>query len=387
MLDSVGVGDAPDASEYGDEGCNTLGNLSRAVGGLKLANLQRLGLGNLTRIDGVPPVSDAAGAFGRLTQQASGKDSMVGHWELMGQIRREPLPLYPDGFPDEIIEQFEALTGRPSIGNRPASGTVIIEELIDEHLATGALIVYTSGDSVFQIAAHEDVVPLEELYRYCEMARGILTGEHEVARVIARPFTGSPGSLQRTDRRRDFPLPPPVPTALDLLQEAGLETIGVGKIFDIFAGRAVAQSIHISDNAEGARTIIDLLAGGGSEFIFANLNDFDTKYGHRNDPQGYARALEELDGYVAEMLEALPPDALLVLTADHGTDPTSESTDHSRERVPLLVAGDAALSGVNLGTRDTYADLGATVCDLLGAGATPAGRSFSEQLGLTAHEQ
>ena len=284
MLDSVGVGDAPDAAEYNDEGTNTVGNLSHAVGGLNLPHLQELGLGNLTEIAGVPPTPATRGAYGRLTQQAADKDSMVGHWELMGQICTEPLPTFPGGFPAEIVEKFEALTGRPVIGNRPASGTQIIEELIDEHLASGALIVYTSGDSVFQVAAHKDIVPLEELYEYCQIARDMLTGEHQVARVIARPFVGSSGSLERTDERRDYPLSPPTPTALDLLEEVGIETIGVGKIDDLFAGRGVTQSIHISSNADGAETIIDLLSEEGPGFIFANINDFDTKYGHRIDP-------------------------------------------------------------------------------------------------------
>lgn len=380
MLDSVGVGDAPDAAEYGDEGSNTLANLSRAVGGLRVPNLQRLGLGNLTEIAGVPPVSATTGAFGRLTQQGAGKDSMIGHWELMGQVRLDPLPLYPEGFPAEVIEQFEALTGRPVIGNRPASGTVIIEELIDEHLATGALIVYTSGDSVFQIAAHKDVVPLDELYGHCATAREMLTGEHEVARVIARPFVGTPGSLQRTAERRDFPQPPPEPTTLDLLQDAGIETTGVGKIHDLFAGRGVARSLHILDNADGAETLIDLLSEDGPGFIFANLNDFDTKYGHRNDPEGYARALEEFDAWLAQIIGALANDALVMLTADHGTDPTTESTDHSRERVPLLAAGERVKPGVNIGTRESFADVGATICDLFGAEAPPHGRSFAREM-------
>ncbi len=380
MLDSVGIGDAPDAADYGDEGSNTLGNLSRAVSGLRLPHLQRLGIGNLTTIAGVPPVADAAGAYGRLTEQAAGKDTMVGHWEMMGQIRRTPFPTYPEGFPDEIIDRFEARTGRPVIGNRPASGTVIIEELIEEHRETGAFIVYTSADSVFQIAAHKEVVLLEELYEACRTAREMLTGEREVARVIARPFVGSPGSLERTDERHDYPLPPPGPTALDILQDAGVETIGVGKIHDIFAGRGIGRSIHTSDNTEGAEAIIDLLAESGPALVFANLNDFDTKFGHRNDPEGYARALEEFDGFLGRMRDAMSNHALLIITADHGTDPTTDSTDHSRERVPLLVTGQMVVPGVDLGTRRTYADVGATLCELFGAMAAPAGRSFAPEI-------
>ncbi len=380
MLDSVGVGDAPDAADYGDEGSNTLGNLSHAVGGICVPTLQQLGLGNLTEILGVPPLTETAGVWGRLTQQAADTDSMVGHWEIMGQIRHEPFPTYPEGFPAEIIDQFEALTDRPVIGNRPASGTEIIEELVEEHLDSGALIVYTSGDSVFQIAAHKEVVPVDELYRCCEIAREILTEEHQVARVIARPFIGKPGSLERTSERRDYPLCPPYPTGLDLLEQAGVETVGVGKIEDIFAGRGVERSLHISDNAHGSETIIELLSETGPMLIFANLNDFDTKFGHRNDPEGYAEALEEFDDCLAEMMQTLPDDAVMMLTADHGTDPTTEGTDHTRERVPLLAVGEAVKPGVSIGTRKTFADIAATICELFEAESPPEGCSFAGQM-------
>lgn len=378
MLDSVGVGDAPDAAEYGDEGSDTLGNLARAVGGLDLPNLAALGLGNIHAIEGVPPVEEPDACFGRLTEQAAGKDTLTGHWEMMGVIRRRPFPTYPDGFPPEVIEPFERRTGRPVIGNRAASGTVIIEELIDEHLATGALIVYTSADSVFQIAAHRDVVPLDKLYEDCRIAREILTGEHEVARVIARPFVGEPGSLTRTDERQDFALPPPEPTALDIVREAGVEVVAVGKIEDIFSGRGIDRSRHTGDDAEGCEAVIELLREGGSRLIFANINDFDSKFGHRNNPEGYAGALRQFDGFLPRMRHALGPGGVLVLTADHGTDPTTPSTDHSRERVPLLVTGEAIRSGVDVGTRDAYADVGATACDLLGAQAPGAGTSFAD---------
>lgn len=379
MLDSVGVGDAPDACDYGDEGSNTLGNVSHAVGGIDLPTLQRLGLGNLTDISGVPPTDEPSGAFGRMTERAAGKDTMVGHWEMMGLIRECPFPTYPDGFPDEIIEEFEERTGRPVIGNRAASGTVIIEELIEQHRERGAWIVYTSADSVFQIAAHTDVIPLEELHDACETAREMLHGEWEVARVIARPFVGEAGSLTRTDERHDYPLPPPGPTALDHLQEAGVNTVGVGKIEDIFAGRGIGRSYHSGSNAEGAALVLRLLEDGQEGLIFANLNDFDHLWGHRNNPQGYACELERADAYVAQMLEVVGEDGVLMITADHGTDPTTESTDHSRERVPLLVAGPRIAPG-DLGTRETYADLGATICDLFGAQAPAGGNSFAQDV-------
>jgi phosphopentomutase len=379
VLDSVGVGDAPDASDYGDEGSNTLGNLSRAVGGVDLPTLQRLGLGNLTSIEGMPRNDHPSGAWGRMTEQAGGKDTMVGHWEMMGQIREQPFPTYPDGFPAEIIDEFERRTGRPVIGNRAASGTVIIEELIDQHREQAAWIVYTSADSVFQIAAHTDVIPLSELYDACEIAREMLHGEWEVARVIARPFVGEAGSLERTDERRDYPLPPPGPTALDHLQEAGVKTFGVGKIEDIFAGQGIGQSNHTGSNEEGAAQVIALLEDRHPGLIFANLNDFDSKYGHRNNPEGYAEALERADESIGQMIQLLDERSMLIVTADHGTDPTTESTDHSRERVPLLVAG-PAVKPANLGTRETYADLGATICDLFDAQAPPAGTSFAAEL-------
>ncbi len=379
MLDSVGVGDAPDAADYDDEGSNTLGNLSRAVGGLTLPTLQRLGIGNLTQVEGVPPTGNTSGAYGRMTEQAAGNDTMVGHWEMMGQIRERLFPTYPEGFPDEIIHAFEERTGRPVIGNRAASGTVIIEELVEQHRERGAWIVYTSADSVFQIAAHTDVIPLDELYDACETAREMLHGEWEVARVIARPFVGEAGSLERTDERRDYALPPPGRTALDHLRDAGVPTVGVGKIDDIFVGQGIASSVHTGSNEEGAAAIRDLLADRDHGLIFANLNDFDSKFGHRNDPRGYADALERADEEIAQILDMLEGGALLIITADHGTDPTTESTDHSRERVPLLVAG-PDVKPVDLGTRDTYADLGATLCELFGAEPLPVGTSFARDV-------
>lgn len=379
VLDSVGVGEAADASAYGDEGSNTLANTARAVGGLHLPILQALGLGNIADIVGVPPTTSPGAAWGRIAERSAGKDTITGHWELMGLVRTEPFPTYPEGFPPEVIAEFERRTGRPVIGNRPASGTEIIEELYAEHVARGALIVYTSADSVFQVAAHEDVVPVEELYRACRIARELLVGEHCVARVIARPFVGEPGNLQRTERRRDFALPPPEPTVLDLLARAGVETWAVGKIEDIFSGRGIAHSEHTGTNAEGCAAVLRLLRTGTEGLIFANLNDFDSKFGHRNNPDGYARALEEFDVALADILQTLGDDTLLMITADHGTDPTTPSTDHSREQVPLLVTGSGARP-VALGTRECFADVGATLCALFGAAAPRAGTSFAGEL-------
>jgi phosphopentomutase len=379
ILDGVGIGDAPDAYLYGDEGSNTLGNTARVVGGLHLPHLQALGLGNIAPIEGVPPTDSPRAAWGRMTERSAGKDTITGHWEMMGLVGTRPFPTYPDGFPAELIAEFERRTGRPVIGNRPASGTVIIEELFDEHLATGALIVYTSADSVFQVAAHEDVVPVEELYRCCRIARELLVGEHCVARVIARPFIGAPGNLRRTERRRDFALPPPEPTVLDHLAAAGVETWAVGKIEDIFSGRGIAHAAHTGSNAEGCALVLRLLRERIEGLIFANLNDFDSKFGHRNAPEAYAQALAEFDAALAELLPALGEDGLLMITADHGTDPTTVSTDHSRERAPLLVTG-AGARPVALGTRDTFADVGATLCALWGAVAPRIGTSFAGEL-------
>ncbi len=376
VLDSVGVGGAPDVADYGDAGSDTLGNLSRAIGGLRLPVLQSLGLGNLAQIEGVPPAANPRAAWGRMTERSAGKDTTAGHWEMMGIISRTPFPVYPDGFPGSLIAELARRCGRPIIGNRPASGTVIIEELLAEHLHRGALIVYTSADSVLQIAAHEDVVPVAELYRCCEIAREMMVGEHAVSRVIARPFVGEPGDLQRTDRRRDFSLPPPEQTVLDALTEAGVNACGIGKIGDIFAHRGVSEEVHTASNADGCERIIERLDTQSEGMIFANLNDFDSKWGHRNNAEGYAAALVEVDGYLPSMLDRLDERDLLFITADHGCDPTTESTDHSREQVPLLVTGGGVHAGTELGVRDSFADLGATVSEALGVAPPAVGMSF-----------
>ncbi len=380
ILDSVGVGALPDADQYGDEGSDTLGNMARALGGLQLPNLQKMGLGNIHSILGVPPATAPLAAFGRMAELSAAKDTTIGHWEIAGRVSPEPLPTYPHGFPPELIAEYERRIGRKTLGNYPASGTVIIEELGPEHMRTGFPIVYTSADSVFQVAAHEEVIPIEELYRICRIAREMLTGEHNVGRVIARPFVGAPGAFQRTDRRRDFSTPPPGDTLLDHVLQAGQSVWAVGKIEDIFAGQGISQAVHTHDNMDGVDQTLAAMQQAGPGLIFTNLVDFDMVYGHRNNAAGYAAALQAVDGRVPELVEALRQDDVLVFTADHGCDPTTPSTDHSREYVPLLVYGDRIQGGVDLGTRPTFADLGATIAQWLGLQPLPSGDSFADLL-------
>jgi phosphopentomutase len=379
VLDSVGCGDAPDAAAYGDEGANTLGNIARAVGGLCLPHLAQLGLGQVTAIQGLPP-QPASGAYGRLTEVSAGKDTTTGHWELSGVILERPFPTYPNGFPAGLVAAFEERIGRPTLGNYPASGTEIIKDLGEEHVRSGRPIIYTSADSVFQIAAHEDIIPIETLYHFCQVARELLTGEHAVGRVIARPFEGEAGSFSRTERRKDFSLEPAGATILDRVKAAGLAVLGVGKIEDIFAYRGLTQSNHTGNNMAGVDAILEFLAGDAAGLIFANLVDFDSLYGHRNNPQGYAEALAAFDRRVPELLAALRPDDVLIITADHGNDPTTPSTDHSRERVPILITGKGVRPNYNLGTRSSFADVAATIADLLAVPWGGAGKSFAQQL-------
>jgi len=380
VLDGVGVGALPDAADYGDEGSNSVGNTARVVGGLTLPNMGRLGLGNLTEVEGVPPRQDTLGSYGRLAEASAGKDTTFGHWELMGVVSPRPLPTYPNGFPQELIREYESLIGRKTLGNKAISGTVVIEELGEEHMRTGWPIVYTSADSVFQVAAHEEIIPLDELYRICRIAREMLTDEHGVGRVIARPFIGQPTGFTRTANRRDFSLPPPGPTLLDRLAAAGWEVIGVGKIDDIFATRGLTACHHTVDNMVACDEIIRLLREDNRGLILANLIEFDMLYGHRNNPQAYGQALEAFDARLPEIMEAMKPRDVLFITADHGTDPTTPSTDHSREHVPLLVHGRQVKEGVNVGTRDTFADVGATIAELLGIEALPHGTSFASEI-------
>ena len=382
VCDSFGVGDAPDAEAYGDLGANTLGHVAARVGGLRAPNLARLGLGHVTEMAGVPAEAERGAAYGKLTERSAGKDTTTGHWEIAGIVLQRPFPTYPRGFPPEVIEQFERATGRRVLGNEAASGTEIIERLGQEHLQTGGPIVYTSSDSVFQVACHVDVVPLELLYSWCRAARRILDGDPGVGRVIARPFTGAAGSFQRTADRRDFSVVPPSPTVLDFAARAGVKTFGVGKIGDIFSGRGLSEYRYSRSNDDGMDITLDYLSRSGPTLVFANLVDFDSKYGHRNDPVGYARCIEEMDGRLPELMEAVTGDGLLFLTGDHGCDPTDvPSTDHTRELTPVLAWGARAGSAIDLGTRTSFSDLGATVAEVLGVETSGlAGSSFAEAL-------
>ncbi len=379
VCDSFGVGDAPDAEAYGDTGSDTLGNTARAVGGIDAPNLGALGLGLLTEIEGAPPTASEGTAHGRLTERSAGKDTTTGHWEIAGIVLDTPFPLYPDGFPRDVVEPFEARIGRRILGNVPASGTEIVARLGEEHLASGRPIVYTSGDSVFQIATHTDVVPLEQLYGWCRAARDLLVGEHRVGRVIARPFDGEPGAFRRRPERRDYSVAPPGPTLLDGCLEAGVAVYGVGKIQDIFDHRGLTEAAYSESNDHGLDLSIDYLRREGPALVFSNLVDFDSKYGHRNDPDGYARSIEALDRRIPELIDALGG-GVVFLTGDHGCDPTTPPTDHSRERTPLLAAG---LQGgpYDVGVRATYADLGATTAELLGVPWDLEGASFADDIG------
>ena len=375
VLDGVGLTEAPDADEYGDVGSATLPHTAEAVGGLTLENLGRLGVGNLAKIPGTPPVEKPKGALARLFPRSAGKDSTTGHWELAGLITREPFPTYPEGFPPEVIERFSEKIGRGVLGNCVASGTEIIQRLREEHLETGKPIVYTSGDSVFQIAAHEDIVPVGLLYDWCRMARKILSGKHGVSRVIARPFTGEAGNFIRTPKRRDFSLEPAGPTLLTKVDRAWLPVISVAKIWDLFGGVGITDAVFTHSNAEGISETRRLIRESEEGLIFTNLVDFDMLWGHRNDPRGLAEGLLEFDRELPSIMEAMSEEDLLFLTADHGNDPVTPSTDHSREIVPMLAWGEGISPGM-LGNRDTFADLGQTIAEFLGAEPTRDGKSF-----------
>jgi phosphopentomutase len=372
VLDSVGIGAMPDAAAFGDEGSDTLGNIARRRK-LTLPNLRRLGLANIKPLTDLAPVAHPTGAFGKCTLKSPGKDTTTGHWEMAGIILKKPLPLYPNGFPPEVMDAFEARIGRKSLGNKAASGTEIIKELGEEHMRTGKPIVYTSADSVFQIAAHEGVIPLDELYRICTIAREILRGPHEVGRVIARPFEGEPGHFVRTPNRRDFAVPPPEGMLLDKLTEKKVPVYSIGKIADIFLHRGIQRSVKTKNNFDGMQKTIHAMREQPNGLIFVNLVDFDQLFGHRNDVEGYATALEAVDCWLP-MIEVKEKD-LIVLTADHGCDPTTPSTDHSREYTPLLVYGPRVRGGVNLGTRASLADIGQTVAENFST-AIEAGTSF-----------
>lgn len=375
VLDGVGVGELPDADRYGDTGSNTLANTAQAVGGLSLPNFQRMGLGNILPILGVPPSESPLASYGKMAEKSAGKDTTTGHWEMAGIILDHPFPTFSNGFPKEIIKPFEAQIGRRILGNYAASGTEIIKSLGEEHLRTGFPIVYTSADSVFQIAAHKDVVPLDELYRYCQIARDLLQGPYAVGRVIARPFVGSPGNFTRTYERRDFSLEPVEETILDKIKSVGKSVIAVGKIGQIFAGRGVTEEIHTHGNTEGLQITVDFLRRDFDGLLMVNLVDFDMLYGHRNDSVGFAKALMEVDRSLPLMWKHLSSEDLFLITADHGVDPTTASTDHSREYVPLL-ALNPSHPGRNLGVRSCFCDLGASCLQFLGLPACKNGESF-----------
>jgi phosphopentomutase len=362
VLDSVGIGEMPDADQYGDRGSDTLGHIAQRRR-LHLPNLSRLGLANIRAFEGLPPVAQPDGSYGRCALASPGKDTTTGHWEMAGIHLERPFPLFPQGFPREVMDEFERRIGRSSLGNKAASGTGIIEELGAQHMRTGAPIVYTSADSVFQIAAHEEVIPLFELYKMCETAREILRGPYEVGRVIARPFIGEPGAFTRTSNRHDYAVPPPRGMLLDQLASKRVPVYGVGKILDIFLSRGIGDYEKTKTNADGMAKTLSAMDAQADGLIFVNLVDFDMLYGHRNDVEGYARALEEVDAWVPGLLGHMKDGDLVIFTADHGCDPTTASTDHSREYVPLLTYGRRARGGVNLGTRATLSDIGQTVAE------------------------
>lgn len=381
VLDSCGVGAAPDAQHYGesDVQSNTFAHVAEAAGGLNCPNLASIGLGNITDLAGVEPSVRPSG-YGKMKEQSLGKDTTNGHLEFVGVVLDKPMPTYPDGFPKRIIEPFEAHVGKSVLGNKPASGTVIIEEYGEEHLRTGRPIIYTSADSVFQIAAHEEVVPAERLYEWCEYARSILTGDDAVGRVIARPFAGPLGNFQRTDRRRDYSLTFG-DTVLNELDNHGVPVIGIGKISDIYGGSGVTRAIHTHDNDSGMQTVLEQVDENQSQcLIYANLVDFDSKYGHRNDAIGFARAIEAFDVHLGELLPVMRDSDWLCITADHGCDPTVPGTDHTRELVPVVFYSPQMTQSVNVGLRDTFADLGATIAELFGVKAPQVGRSFFDLL-------
>ena len=374
VLDSLGIGAMPDAAEWGDAGRDTLGHIAERRG-LRVPELVRLGLANIRPLAGLAPSPEPEGAFGKATLLSPGKDTTAGHWEMAGIILDRPFPTYAQGFPRPLIEEFEAAIGRKTLGNYPASGTEIIKQLGEEHVKTGWPIVYTSGDSVFQVAAHEDAISIEELYRICKIARQMLDGPHRVGRVIARPFTGRPGAFVRTERRHDYAVEPPRPMLLDLLKDAGLDVVGVGKIPDIFLNRGITASRPGKNNRQALESTVAALEQTKRGLVFTNLVDFDMLYGHRLDIEGYGRAIEEVDAFVPTLLGALRPADLLIFTADHGCDPLGPSTDHSREYVPVLAAGPRVKRAINLGTRSTLADIGATIAENFGL-KLAKGKSF-----------
>ncbi len=380
VLDSVGMGEMPDAEKFGDVGSNTIGNISKAVGGLNIPNMIKLGLGNIENIKGLDKCKSPIGCYARFKEASNGKDTTTGHWEMGGVITQTAFPTYPNGFPSELIEEFENLTGRKVIGNKTSSGTVILDELGEEQMKSGSVIVYTSADSVFQIAAHEDVVHLDELYKMCKIAREMLSGEHAVARVIARPFVGEVGNFTRTPNRRDFSLIPPYDTVLNKIKNKGLDVIGVGKIEDIFCGQGITEAVHTKDNMDGVDKTLEFMKQDNKGLIFTNLVDFDMKWGHRNNFKAYANGLEEFDVRLKEIIEVMKDTDILFITADHGCDPTMPGTDHSREHVPFLSYGKNLKENIDLGTRNSFADMGQTIAEVLNVEKIQNGKSFLKDI-------
>ncbi|CEQ23347.1 phosphopentomutase [Paraclostridium sordellii] len=380
VIDSVGIGALPDSEKFGDVNVNTLGNIVKAYKDIQLPNMIKLGLSNIDGIDSLDSIDNPIGSFGRASEVSKGKDTTTGHWEMTGVLVETPFKTYENGFPKEIIDEFERKTNRKVIGNKPASGTAILDELGEQQMKTGEVIVYTSADSVFQIAAHEEIIPLEELYKMCEIAREIMRGENAVARIIARPFVGKPGAFERTSNRRDYSLSPFEDTVLDTIKKSNLDVIGVGKIEDIFNKQGITEAIHTKDNMDGVDQTINYMKKENKGLIFTNLVDFDSKYGHRRDVEGYKKALEEFDARIPEIIDNMKDDDILIINADHGNDPTYKGTDHTREYIPVLVYGKNINKGYNLGTRKSFADIGATVADILNVELPKHGESFKSEI-------
>ncbi|MBC8631095.1 phosphopentomutase [[Eubacterium] tenue] len=380
VIDSVGIGALPDSEKFGDVNVNTLGNIVKTYKDIKIPNMINLGLSNIEGVESLESINNPKGSFGRAKEVSKGKDTTTGHWEMTGVLVETPFKTYENGFPKEIIEEFERKINRKVIGNKPASGTAILDELGEQQMKTGEVIVYTSADSVFQIAAHEEIIPLDELYRMCEIAREIMMGENAVARIIARPFIGNPGSFERTANRRDYSLSPFEDTVLDNIKNANLDVIGVGKIEDIFNKQGITEAIHTKDNMDGVDQTINYMKKDNKGLIFTNLVDFDSKYGHRRDVEGYKNALEEFDARIPEILENMKDDDILIINSDHGNDPTYKGTDHTREYIPILIYGKNVVNGYNLGTRNSFADIGATVADILNVDSPKNGKSFKNEI-------
>ena len=381
VIDSVGIGQLPDSEKFGDHGVNTLGNIVREHSDIKIPNLIDLGIGNIDEVDFIKDIPSPTAAFGKCSEVSQGKDTTTGHWEMTGVLVNTPFKTFENGFPEDVIKEFEQKTGRKVVANKPASGTAILDEYGEHQMKTGDVIVYTSADSVFQIAAHEDVIPLNELYKMCEIAREILMGDNAVARVIARPYVGEcAGKFERTSNRRDYSLNPFENTVLDNIKEKGLDVIGIGKIEDIFNGQGITEAIHTKDNMDGVDETIKYIKSENKGLIFTNLVDFDSKFGHRRNSKGYKEALEEFDARIPEIIEAMKEEDILIINADHGNDPTYKGTDHTREYVPLLVYGKSVKPNTNLGIRNSFADIGQTVADILEVKETNYGQSFKDDI-------